>query len=138
MASPRSKDARLFYRCATQRYKEAQILIGKNHTTGAVYLAGYGIECILKALVLSVVPSGRVSSILNSFRGFRAHDFEWLREQYYENKGARLPRNVIQNLALASYWSTNLRYNPPNMKLGDAKDFLAAVDVIIAWANGRL
>ena len=27
-------------------------------TTGAVYLAGYGIECILKSLILSVVAPG--------------------------------------------------------------------------------
>ena len=52
MAIPASIEARLYYRCAFQRHEDAQILLRADHTTGAVYLAGYGVECILKALVL--------------------------------------------------------------------------------------
>ena len=57
MATPSSKESRLFYRCAKQRYEEAQILLEAGRPTGAVYLAGYGIECMLKALVISMVPA---------------------------------------------------------------------------------
>ena len=59
MAVPGSSDARLYYRCAFQRYEESQVLIEAGYTTGAVYLAGYGIECILKALVLNVSTGRR-------------------------------------------------------------------------------
>lgn len=137
MAIPTSSDARLFYRCAIQRYEEAEILFRANYTTGAVYLAGYGIECILKALILSVVPSNRVAVVLDSFRGHRAHDYEFLREQYYRNKGARFPRGVGRHFTMASYWSTNLRYRPGMIKLSDTEEFLAAVAAIIEWAEGR-
>jgi len=58
MAVPSSIEARLFYR-ASQRFDEAQVLLEAVRTTGAVYLAGYGIECILKALILSVFPQAR-------------------------------------------------------------------------------
>ena len=55
MAVPASSEARLYYRCAFQRQEDAQILLRADRTTGAVYLAGYGRECILKALVLSAL-----------------------------------------------------------------------------------
>jgi len=79
MAIPASIEARLYYRCAFQRHEDAQILLRADHTTGAVYLAGYGIECMLKALVLSAVAPAARTEMLNSFRGARAHDYEWLR-----------------------------------------------------------
>ena len=56
MAVPRGKEARLFYRCAKQRSGEARVLQAAFMPTGAVYLAGYSVECILKALIFSVVP----------------------------------------------------------------------------------
>jgi len=138
MATPSSSDARLFYRCAIRRFEEAQILLRAERTTGAVYLAGYGIECTLKSLVLSAAPASQTSSILGSFRGQRAHGYEWLREQYYGYKGARLPPDVNHHLTLASYWSTNLRYMPGDLKRGEAEDFIEAVAEIIEWARGRL
>ena len=138
MTSPRQKDAKLFYRCAFQRLGDAQILLKEEHITGAVYLAGYGIECILKALILSVVSPGQLASVLNNFRGQRAHSYEWLREEYYNNKGARFPREVNQHFTFAArYWPSNLRYQPGTLNLGDAEDFIAAVIAIIAWAEGR-
>jgi HEPN domain-containing protein len=51
MAEQTLSDARLFRRCALQRFRESEVLFEAGYTTGAVYLAGYGVECILKALV---------------------------------------------------------------------------------------
>ena len=71
MAFPTQIDARVYYRCAVNRYDEAKVLFRADYTTGAVYLAGYGIECILKALVLANTPKNELSAILKSFRGPR-------------------------------------------------------------------
>lgn len=48
---PISKNARLFYRAAKQRFDDALLLLELKRTTAAVYLAGYSIECMLKALI---------------------------------------------------------------------------------------
>jgi hypothetical protein len=138
MASPRSKDARLFYRCAFQRYEEAEVLLRARYTTGAVYLAGYTVECILKALILSVVPPGQTSAVLESFRGHRAHDYEWLKLVYRQHGGALPPREVNRNFTLVDRWSTALRYAPGTLKEEDARSFLKAVGAIVGWADGRL
>ena len=103
MAVPASSEARLFYRCALQRQEDAQILLDRGErTTGAVYLAGYAIECILKALLLSAVAPAIQAEMLRFFRGVRAHDYEWLRNQYLQNGGARFPREVNEAFTLVN------------------------------------
>lgn len=138
MAIPNSSDARLYYRCAFRRYEEAEVLFKADYTTGAVYLAGYGIECILKALVLTAVSVGDRHDMLKSFRGNKAHDYEWLRSLYLMNGGSRLPRDVAQHFTLVNDWSTDLRYTPYSVRTVEAEAFLAAAVAIIRWADGRL
>ncbi len=138
MATPGSGDVRLFRRCAILRYEEAEVLFKADYTTGAVYLAGYGIECILKALVLMSVAIGDRSGMLNSFRGRKAHEYEWLRSLYLVNGGARFPREINQHFTLVNDWSTDLRYTPRTVRTDEAEAFLASAVAIIQWANRRL
>jgi len=123
---------------AFQRHEDARILLRADHTTGAVYLAGYGIECILKALVLSALGSAAQKVMLTSFRGARSHDYEWLRTQYLENGGSRFPRDITEAFTLVNDWSTDMRYLPRTLKVDEAEGFLAATENIIRWADGRL
>ncbi len=138
MPIPNSTDARLYYRCAFHRYEEAEVLLKADYTTGAVYLAGYGIECILKAMVLMVVAVGERRNMLMSFRGSKAHEYEWLRSVYLTHGGSRFPREVNQHFTLVNDWSTDLRYTPRSVRMDEAKAFLAAAVAIIQWADGRL
>jgi len=78
VAMPASSNSRLFYRVANQRFEDAEFLLGVERTTAAVYLAGYSVECILKALILAIVPRTQEADILAMFRGARAHDYDWL------------------------------------------------------------
>jgi hypothetical protein len=133
MAIPASPEARLYYRCEFYRYEDAQILLRADRTTGA----GYGIECVLKALVLSALAPAARAAMFNSFRGARAHDYEWLRAQYLENGGARFPRETTRAFTLVNDWSTDLRYLPRTMKPDEAEGFLTAAEMIIRWADGR-
>lgn len=138
MAIPNSSDARLYYRCAFQRFEEAEVLFKAEYTTGAVYLAGYAIECILKALVLMAVPAETRPDTMKSFRGGKAHEYEWLRSLYLTNGGARFPRDITQHFTLVNDWSTDLRYTPRTVREDDAEAFLASAVAIIRWADGRI
>ena len=138
MAMPDSIEARMFYRCAKQRFDDGQILLRAAHTTGAVYMAGYGIECILKALILSVLAPAPRAEMLESFRGTKSHDYEWLRTRYFENGGPRYPGKIAEAFALVNGWSTEMRYLPGFIKTSEAEGFLAAAHNIIDWVGGRL
>ncbi len=114
------------------------MLLKAEYTTGAVYLAGYAIECILKALVLAAVPVGNRPAVIRSFRGSKAHEYEWLRSLYLTNGGARFPRDITQHFTLVNDWSTDLRYTPRSVRDDDAAAFLTSAVAIIRWADGRL
>jgi len=138
MSTPASSDARLFYRCAFQRYEEAKYLLDGGYTTGAVYLAGYGIECVLKALILTVTTSRKRPDLIKSFTGGKAHDFDWLRSIYLSRAGSRFPAIINQYLTFVAGWSTDLRYMPRQFQPKDAQAFLKAVTAVMHWADERI
>lgn len=128
----------LFYRAAMQRFKDAKFLLGAPRTTAAVYLAGYGVECILKSLILAQVPRSQENEILARFRGARAHDYDWLLELYSQRGGPRLPSELDPHFARVNSWSTRIRYSPVTLKLPEAKAFLASASEILMWGERRL
>lgn len=138
MGIPRSPEARDFYRCAYQRLRESRFLLDADYSNAAVYLSGYAIECVLKALILDSIPTGRVTVVRRSFAGSRGHDFSWLRGVYLANGGARFPPNLAGSFTLVNGWNTDLRYSPRKIRLDEATRFLDATNAILAWADGRL
>jgi HEPN domain-containing protein len=138
MAIPSSKESRLFYRCAGQRFEEAEILLEAGKHTGAIYLAGYGIECMLKALVLSSVPRSSLAVVKGMFRGNRAHEYEWLKSEYRVRSGTTFPSEITLYFALVEGWSTDLRYEPGTLATKDAESFMKAARAIIDWIDRRL
>ena len=135
---PSSKHARLFYRAAKERFEDAELILGLNRTTAAVYLAGYSVECMIKALILSSVPRSRENEILAMFRGGQAHDFRWLMRLYQQHGGIAVPRHLAEDFEEVADWSTAIRYSPATMQAHDAKDFLYSTTKMIKWADGRL
>ncbi len=113
-------------------------LLRGDFTTGAVYLAGYAVECMLKALWLSRIPTSERPSLVDRFHGAKAHDFGWLKAQYLRVGGETLPPAISRAIATVNSWSTDLRYQPGAMKINEAEAFLRTVDEILMWAKGRL
>jgi hypothetical protein len=56
---------------AKLRFEEAEILLKAGKKIGAVYLAGYTVECFLKALILEGVATDLRKKLLAEFRGQR-------------------------------------------------------------------
>jgi hypothetical protein len=135
---PSSTNARLVYRAAKQRFEDAEFLLSVGRTTAAVYLAGYSVECILKAMILVSVPRGDEAGILAMFRGARAHDYGWLFQLYVERGGRRFPAQLVPHFARVNSWSTDMRYSPGTVKLRDASAFLDSVLEILNWGDGRI
>jgi hypothetical protein len=121
-----------------QRFDEAQLLLEASRTTGAVYLAGFTVECFLKALILASVVTQRRDALVGEFRGSRAHNIEWLGAMYRKETGAVVPRTVTRHLARVASWSTDLRYVTVVLKRKDADEFFESVVAIATWADGRM
>ncbi len=138
MALPEAREARPYYQTAKQRFEDARFLLEAERTTGAVYLAGYCVECMLKALVLSRTPAGRRGEMLATLRGARGHDFDWLKARYFGNGGSPFPPEVAKAFSFVDTWGTETRYVSGATKRCDAERFLEAVEEIMIWADGRL
>lgn len=138
MALPRASEARPFYQAAKQRFEDARFLLEAGRTTGAIYFAGHFVECILKALVLATVAENERAEMLATFRGSKAHDFNWLKARYFEKSGPGFPKSISKAFSFVNTWAVEIRYKAGSSKFGDAKAFLDYAEQIMKWADGRM
>ncbi len=138
MSTPLSPIPRRFYRLAYQRLEEAEVLCDAGYCIGAVYLAGYAVECMLKALILNSIPESGQEEVEAEFRGQRAHEYEWLRYRYAQTSPPGIPAAISASLAFVSTWDTSLRYKPGLGEPRDASRFLEEVKLILDWADNRI
>jgi hypothetical protein len=137
MAIPADIDARRYYRVAFQRLDDGNALLSISRPRAAIYLTGYAVERILKALLLTTTPVGERAQVLATFRGAVAHNIEWLRDRLVQRIG-RLSVDENRHVSLVSSWSTDRRYEPGPGDRDDAEAFLASADAILAWADRRM
>jgi HEPN domain-containing protein len=138
MGLPQPQEARVYYRAGKQRFDDAEFLLEAERTTGAVYLAGYTVECLLKALILASVARGLRQELHGEFRGARAHSIEWLGSIYRRHVQVAIPQDVTRHLSRVASWSTNWRYESGRVKAREADEFMESVTAIAAWADGRM
>jgi hypothetical protein len=138
MALPASRDARRFYQAARQRFEDSGFLLEAGRTTGAIYLAGYSVECMLKALILSNLSVRSRNATLQQFRGTKAHEYNWLRRKYLQNGGQPFPAAISKAFALVNTWAVELRYEPGASKYEDAVAFMDGAEAILVWVDGRI
>jgi hypothetical protein len=117
---------------ALQRFEDAQILFDNARATGAVYLAGYAVECLLKAVLLDRAARSKLASVWDSFRGRAGHNLDSL-EYAVSRVGLALPPKLKRDFLKVSTWTTDLRYYAGSKKWDDARDFLQSAARLIEW-----
>jgi hypothetical protein len=131
-------DARRYYRAAGQRLLEADVILKKVGLPAAsVYLAGYGVECMPKALLLERTPAPQRPALIGALKGHFGHSFVRLRAGLIA-RGVTVPRDVLTDLVLVSSWSPDLRYEPGPGDVRTAERFLRVADRVMSWADGRI
>jgi len=140
MSLPRGKDARTFYRVAKQRFSDAELLLAPEHnrTTSAVYLAGYGVECMLKALLPERVPESQHNSIEGFFRRPSGHDLRLLVRELRRRSPFAVPSDIERTLVRINTWTPNLRYTAGSIRRSIADEFLRDVGRLIQWFDERI
>src|SRR6266568_2210823 len=112
MAIPKDINARLYYRVAYQRLEEGQLILKElRRPRAAIYLTGYAVECIAKALIVTMTPAKERAAVIESFRGGQGHDLEWLRGRLAE-RGNIMPADVRRDWTYVASWTVDLRYEP--------------------------
>ncbi len=137
MGLPGPSEARLYYRAARQRYEDAELLLRAGRTTGAVYLAGYTVECMLKALILVSVAERERENSLRTIRKI-GHNIQKLGALYRQHGRAQIPHEVTRHLTRVAAWSTDLRYSDGTLRARDVEEFIESVVAISQWADTRM
>ena len=123
-----SRNVRRYIRVAERRLEDAEFLHGggrvRRRQTGAVYLAGYAVECGLKALLLSRSPAGAQPADLYS------HSLLSLRDGC-ERAGVNLNAGDRRRIRRLAHWDTQLRYDLGDTDPSEAAAFLKDAAVLL-------
>ena len=133
MADPR---VLRFIKAAAQRLGAADTLLSDSQYLDATYLAGYVVECSLKALLLSYIPvAERADFVRESFRGASAHDFEFLMH-HLRQRGINISPEIRKLISQSDrIWSTDLRYESGHGRAKDAEFLRNAGETILSWVK---
>jgi HEPN domain-containing protein len=101
-----------------------------------VYLSGYVVECVLKALFLSRTPRRKHPAELKRLKEDVGHNLEKLKNELSQ-KGVELSREQKENFRrVRPEWSSEMRYDIRLWKREDAGRVFSAAEAIYDWVNG--
>ena len=118
------------------------------HLKGAVYLAGYGVECVLKAFIISrqrgcqTLAQARDSirrkgNEIQDICTARGHDLQYL--FHLTGLGIHMDVSRRKQFGICSKWKTSWRYDPniPPMQREEAEEFVSSAKSIMIWIRSQ-
>ena len=128
---------------------EAKFEQGANtrHLRGAMYLAGYGVECLLKAYIISKRRGcTRLSEVVAGLQaegkdvrdicGHAGHDLAYLLT--LTGLEARMPLSRREQMSICAKWRSSWRYNPVSARREDAEALVQASRSIVEWIKTQI
>ena len=118
------------------------------HLRGAAYLAGYGVECLLKVyIILARRPEcRRLSQAREALRqggndvrdicGASGHDLPYLLS--LTDLEGRMDKNCLRQMPLCAKWKSSWRYDPRPMKRSDAEAIVHSARQLVNWIQSQI
>lgn len=129
--------SRDFQRAAEQRLTTAEYLLDGDYTLDALYLAGYSVECILKALIMRLTPESNQEEAFQRLKsGAKMHNPENLKEEL-QNLNCTIPNDLIRGFRRFE-WSTNLRYESGRRPRSEVRGYMKVAEKTIAWVKENI
>jgi HEPN domain-containing protein len=127
-----------FLHVALQRLTAAEEFMQKTKWTLEVqYIAGYSVECSLKALILEKTnEQDRVELLEKITRGARWHQYETLRE-LLQQRGIVIPLHLGKRMRRFD-WTPSLRYETGRKSTGQTNGLLRTAKSIYDWAEAQI
>jgi len=128
-----------FQRLARVRLEKARALLTAGHSAGAFYLAGYAVECALKACIAKKTREHDFAPKPRVVNNMYSHDLKTLLQG--ADLGAALTRDAPQGSALDKNWAAVLLWSPESryqiVPQQDAQDLYTAMadpaEGVLAW-----
>lgn len=136
----RALSAEEFRLAADARLTDAQRLRDAKRTLGSFYLAGYVVECLLKAVLLERRTARQRQRTKTSLRDDESiqelcssHRVDEMIAAVIMARGKQgtIPNEIVTTMRkIAGSWSVNARYETKFGSLLDAQNFVAAVESV--------
>lgn len=121
--------------------------VSTRHTRGAMYLCGYGVECLLKAyLIAQYPPLHRLSDVLLGLRkadpdvrdicGVAGHNLAYLLTLTRLEERMDSPHK--EQMRLCKKWRSNWRYSSVPADRDSAKAMVQAARATVVWINPQI
>jgi len=130
-----------------ERLKDAQELITAERWQGAMYMAGYAVECLLKSKLMKLYGCRHLRQLEEELtsRG----ELKWQGSIYTHNldilleitkSSDRLKQNaeICRTYNLVNRWMPAWRYSTDEYNSQDAIEFMEAVAKLIHWINNNI
>jgi hypothetical protein len=129
--------SRDFQKAAIQRLTISEYLFDGDFTLDAFYLAGYSVECILKALIMHLTLQENRQEVFEQLKaGARMHYPEHLKEKL-KQLGHPIPDELVKGYRRFA-WSTDLRYESGRRPRSEVRGYMKIVQKTIEWAKGEM
>lgn len=134
-------------RASRHRLDDAQALFEKQRWRATMYMAGYAIECRLKATLMQMYDCRNLRELEQELRrrkvlGVRAtvftHELEVLLQLTHAINRLRQNAVLWPLFNIVNRWIPAWRYTPDLSNLEDSEDFLDAVREIYNWVEHNI
>ena len=126
-----------YLRAAKQRFTTAEFLLDHDYTLDALYLAGYSVECSLKALILQRTPeTNQIPTFERISSGSHWHKAEHLKAELKSNH-VEMPLELVKRLRRFE-WDTSLRYESGRRNRGEVRGYLKTAKAVIDWVEEQM
>jgi hypothetical protein len=132
---------------AVDRLRDAVRLMEAKRSNGAVYLAGYAVECCLKACIVEtygIIVRLRDLAAVKNDKARLIWQLAHSRHELDMMMGV-LPalKQKLETIVdaprrfslVTNHWSVHLRYDPRKIEIADAREFVDTVRELHPWLN---
>jgi len=129
------------------RRDDAQALFKQERWRGAMYMAGYAVECLIKTKLMKMFDQNTLAGLEAELKRRRliSEDsslFDHRIELYLRALGRfdALKDDIVlwRAFNIANRWIPSWRYNPDLSNLAAGKEFLSAVDTMLKWMTNNI
>ena len=130
-----------------QRLADAQALLNASRWRGAMYMAGYAVECLLKTRLMHIYDCKnlreledllRQRSILPANRTVFTHQLEDLLRMTPGYNRLMRNREMLPLFNKVNQWTPNWRYTSKPTNRREATEFMTSIENFMRWVNNNL
>ena len=127
-----------------QRLADAQALLNASRWRGAMYMAGYAVECLLKTKLMHIYDCKNLReledilqqrSILPANRTVFTHQLEDLLRLTPSYNRLMRNREMLPLFNKVNQWTPNWRYTSKSTNRREVTEFMASIESFMQWVN---